>query len=102
MGLAGIIVKLFVIKAPRWVTAGIYLVMGWMCVMAAGELVRAMPAGALTWLLIGGLFYTLGAVIYITKKLDFKPDIFGFHEVWHIFVMLGAASHFILIAVFTV
>lgn len=102
MGLAGIIVKLFVIKAPRWVTAGIYLVMGWMCVMAAGELVRAMPAGALTWLLIGGLFYTLGAVIYITKKLDFKPDVFGFHEVWHIFVMLGAASHFILIAVFTV
>jgi hemolysin III len=102
MGLAGIIVKLFVIKAPRWVTAGIYLVMGWMCVMAAGELVRAMPAGALTWLFIGGLFYTLGAVIYITKKLDFKPDVFGFHEVWHIFVMLGAASHFILIALFTV
>jgi hemolysin III len=102
MGLAGIIVKLFVIKAPRWVTAGIYLVMGWMCVMAASEMLRSMPPGALLWLAIGGLFYTLGAVIYITKKLDFIPDVFGFHEVWHIFVMLGAASHFILIAVFTV
>ncbi len=102
MGLAGIIVKLFVIKAPRWVTAGIYLVMGWMCVMAAGELLRSMPPGALLWLAIGGLFYTLGAVIYITKKLDFIPDVFGFHEVWHIFVILGAASHFILIAIYTV
>lgn len=102
MGLAGIIVKLFVIKAPRWVTAGIYLVMGWMCVMAFGEIMRTMPAGALTWLALGGLFYTLGAVVYITKKMDFKPDVFGFHEVWHIFVMLGALSHFILIAVFTV
>ena len=102
MALAGIIVKLFVIKAPRWVTAGIYLIMGWTCVMAVGEMIRTMPAGAFIWLILGGLFYTLGAVIYITKKLDFKPDVFGFHEVWHIFVMLGAASHFIMIAIFTV
>jgi hemolysin III len=102
MALVGIIVKLFVIKAPRWVTAGLYLLMGWTCVMAIGEMIRTMPAGAFIWLILGGLFYTVGAVIYITRKLDFKPDVFGFHEVWHIFVILGAASHFIMIAVFTV
>ncbi len=102
MALVGIIVKLFVIKAPRWVTAGLYLLMGWTCVMAIGEMIRTMPAGAFVWLILGGLFYTVGAVIYITRKLDFKPDVFGFHEVWHIFVILGAASHFIMIAIFTV
>lgn len=102
MALAGIIVKLFVINAPRWVTAGIYLVMGWLSVMAAGEMTRAMPPGALTWLVAGGLFYTIGALIYITKKLDFVPGVFGFHEVWHIFVMLGAASHFLVIALYSV
>jgi hemolysin III len=99
-GLTGIIVKLFVIKAPRWVTAGIYLLMGWMSVFAVKNMLATMPTGALLWLLAGGLFYTVGAVIYITKRMDFKPDVFGFHEVWHIFVSLGALCHFILIAVY--
>jgi len=99
-GLAGILIKLFVINAPRWVTAGIYLVMGWLSVFAIKEMIHTMPMGALMWLLAGGLFYTVGAVIYITKKLDFIPHVFGFHEVWHIFVTLGALSHFILIAVY--
>ena len=51
----------------------------------------------ITWMVVGGLFYTIGAIIYITKKLNFVPGKFGFHEVWHIFVMLGAFSHFYLI-----
>jgi len=99
-GLAGILIKLFVIDAPRWVTAGIYLVMGWLSIFAVKEMIQTMPVAALLWLLAGGLFYTIGAIIYITKKLDFKPGVFGFHEVWHIFVSLGALCHFILIAVF--
>lgn len=98
--IVGIVIKLFVIRAPRWVTAGIYLVMGWLCIMAGGEMIHHMPAGALVWLVVGGLFYTIGAVIYITKKMDFVPGVFGFHEVWHIFVILGAFSHFVLVAQF--
>lgn len=97
---AGIVVKLFTIHAPRWVTAGIYLVMGWLCILAIGEIVRTVPQGAIIWLVLGGLFYTFGAVIYMTKKMDFKPGIFGFHEVWHVFVILGAFSHFLMIAFF--
>jgi hemolysin III len=100
MALIGIIVKVFVINAPRWVSAGIYLVMGWLSIMAVQEMLRAMPVGALVWLVLGGLFYTVGAVIYITKKMDFYPGVFGFHEVWHIFVILGSFSHFIVIAVY--
>lgn len=96
----GIVVKLFVIHSPRWLNAGIYIVMGWLCVAAIGEMLRVLPAWALTWLLVGGLTYTLGAVVYITKTMNFWPGKFGFHEVWHIFVILGALAHFIAIAFF--
>jgi hemolysin III len=99
-GLAGIIIKVFIIDAPRWVTAGIYLVMGWLSVFAVKEMLATMPAGALLWLLAGGMFYTVGALVYITRKLDFVPNVFGFHEVWHIFVSLGALCHFIMIFVY--
>jgi len=100
MALIGVTVKLFVIQAPRWLTAGVYLVMGWLSIAAVGEMVRAMPVGMLVWLFLGGAFFTFGAIIYITKRLDFAPGVFGFHEVWHIFVILGCLSHYIAIAVF--
>lgn len=100
MALAGVVVKLFIIRAPRWLTAGVYLVMGWLSVMAVKEIVTRMPPGALVWLVLGGLFFTIGAIIYIRKWPDFYPGVFGFHEVWHIFVILGALSHFIVIAAF--
>lgn len=92
----GIVVKLFIIRAPRWVTAGVYLVMGWLCVIGFNEIINKMPIGAIVWLALGGLFYTFGAIIYITKRINILPGVFGFHEIWHIFVILGALSHFIL------
>ena len=93
----GIIVKVFYIKAPRWLNAGIYVVMGWLCVGAAGPMLAALPAWVFVWLLIGGVTYTLGAVVYITKIFNFWPGVFGFHEVWHIFVLLAAAAHFVAV-----
>jgi hemolysin III len=95
-----VVVKLFVIHAPRWITAGIYLVMGWLSILALPQMLSSMPAGALAWLVAGGLFYTIGAVVYVLKKPDFYPGLFGFHEIWHIFVILGAFSHFMVVAVF--
>ena len=97
MALAGVVVKLFVINAPRWVTAGIYLVMGWMAVLVIKPMLAVVPTGGLLWMLAGGVLYTVGAVIYITKKLDFRPGVFGFHEMWHVFVTLAALCHFIMI-----
>jgi hemolysin III len=91
---AGIAVKVWMIHAPRWITAGVYVVMGWLVVFAFSEIMRTLPPTAITWLVIGGVTYTLGAVVYITKKMDFFPEVFGFHEIWHIFVMLGAGAHF--------
>ncbi|MBE7535262.1 MAG: hemolysin III family protein [Anaerolineales bacterium] len=93
----GIIVKVFYIRAPRWLNAGIYLVMGWFALAAAGQMLAALPAWALTWLIVGGVLYTLGAIVYITKIFNFKPGVFGFHEVWHIFVLLAAAAHYVAV-----
>jgi len=93
----GIVVKIFYIKAPRWLNAGIYVVMGWLCVGAAGQMLAALPAWVFGWLLTGGVIYTLGAVVYITKIFNFWPGVFGFHEVWHIFVLLAAAAHFVAV-----
>jgi hemolysin III len=100
LALAGIVLKLFVIKTPRGLTAGIYLVMGWLSILAIRQMLLFMPKGALLWLLLGGLFFTVGAVVYISKKPDFFPGVFGFHEIWHILVTLGCLSHFILIAAY--
>jgi hemolysin III len=96
----GIVVKIFIINAPRWLSTSVYVAMGWLCLAALGEMLRVLPPGALAWLLAGGIVYTLGAVVYITKTLDFLPGKFGFHEIWHILVILGALAHFIAIAAY--
>ena len=93
----GIIVKIFYIRAPRWLNASIYILMGWISVLAGGQMLAALPAWVFTWLIIGGVIYTLGAVVYMTKIFNFKPGVFGFHEVWHIFVLLAAAAHFVAV-----
>jgi len=91
----GIVVKIFYVKAPRWLNAVIYVVMGWLCVMAVPQMPSMLTISAMEWLIIGGVIYTLGAVVYVTKLFNFVPGKFGFHEVWHIFVLLGALAHFI-------
>lgn len=93
----GIGANLWLIKAPRWITAGVYVVMGWLVALAFGEMRVSLSPATIGWLFAGGLIYTLGALVYSTRRLNFKPEVFGFHEVWHIFVMLGAAAHFVAV-----
>jgi len=93
----GILVKVFYVDAPRWLSAGVYVLMGWLCVLAAGQMPTALTPFTLGWLITGGVIYTLGAIVYATKILNFVPGKFGFHEVWHIFVLLGAAAHFVAV-----
>ena len=100
MAAIGVAIKLSVFQVPRWTSTGVYVLMGWLAVVAVREMLVAMPTGALAWLVAGGLFFTVGAVVYATKRPDFYPGVFGFHEVWHIFVILGCLSHFIVIAWF--
>ena len=100
LAIIGIVAKMFIMNAPRWLSTGIYIMMGWLCTAAIGEMLRVLPAGALVWLIAGGVTYTLGAIIYVTKTMNFWPGRFGFHEIWHIFVILGALAHFIAIALY--
>jgi hemolysin III len=100
--LVGIIVKIFYIKAPRWLNAAIYVLMGWLGISAVGQVSAALPAGAIIWLIVGGVIYTLGAVIYATRIFNFIPGKFGFHEIWHIFVLLAAMAHFISVVLLVV
>jgi hemolysin III len=95
IALVGIAVKIFYIKAPRWLNVVVYVVMGWLGLLAVPQMIASLPPGALVWLITGGVLYTLGAIIYATRIFDFKPGTFGFHEVWHIFVLLGATAHYI-------
>jgi hemolysin III len=97
LALIGISVKIFYIRAPRWLNAGIYVVMGWLSISAVGQMLAVLPVWVLGWLIAGGVIYTFGAVVYITKIFNFKPGVFGFHEIWHIFVMLAAAAHFVAV-----
>lgn len=86
------------IKAPRALTTSIYISMGWTVLIAIFPLIKTFNnAGmlySLLWLLLCGIFYTIGGIIYGLKwpKLNFKH--FGFHEIFHIFVMLGSACHY--------
>jgi hemolysin III len=72
--------------------------MGWLSIIGLREMLVRMPAGALAWLLAGGLMFTLGALVYIARRPNIKPEVFGFHGIWHMFVILGALSHYIGIA----
>jgi hemolysin III len=102
IAIIGIVTKMFLMHAPRWLSAGTYVVMGWLCVGAVGQMLHVLSPAVLAWLAAGGVTYTLGAIVYITKILDFVPGRFGFHEVWHIFVILGALAHFIAIISYVV
>ena len=97
LALIGIIVKIFYIRSPRWLNAGIYVIMGWLGIAAAGQIFNALPVWVITWLVVGGVIYTLGAIVYSTKIFNFVPGVFGFHEIWHVFVILAAMAHFIAV-----
>jgi hemolysin III len=94
IAMVGIILKILWFNAPRWLYTLFYLVMGWLIVIAFAPLVRTMPIGAILWLVAGGLLYTVGAIIYGTKWPRLKSKVFGFHEVFHLFVLYGSFCHF--------
>jgi channel protein (hemolysin III family) len=73
LAIAGVFFKIFRLDAPRWLYTGIYLVMGWLIVLATVPLARAVGLDRLFWLVIGGVFYSIGAVIYGLKKPDPVP-----------------------------
>ena len=94
--LGGLFFKFFYLNVPRWLYTTIYVLMGWMGILPIAKLIKSMPASALMLLLAGGVSYTIGAVFYIIKKPKINSN-FGFHEIFHLFILLGALFHYLLI-----
>jgi hemolysin III len=89
----GIAAKLLWPDAPRGVSTALYLALGWLGLLVAPPLMRVAPA-LLAWLLTGGVLYTVGAMFYSAKWPRGRPGVFGFHELWHLFVLVASASHY--------
>lgn len=90
---AGILLNLFWPSAPRWLATLIYVVLGWLALWYLPQF-WAFGGAAVVWLLIsGGLLYTVGALVYATKKPDLSPTWFGFHEIFHTCTVLAWACH---------
>jgi hemolysin III len=92
--LAGIALHMLWIDAPKWFSAAGYVVLGWVGVVAAPQLVADLGWTAPLLLLAGGIIYSLGALVYAVRRPDPRPGVFGYHEVFHALVVAGAAVHY--------
>ncbi|MBK9295167.1 MAG: hemolysin III family protein [Oligoflexia bacterium] len=90
----GCLQKIFWIHAPRWFSTLLYVLMGWAFGFVTVPLIKQLSMQGFLWLLSGGVAYTVGALIYAFKWPDFSNKWFGFHELFHLFVMLGSFCHF--------
>jgi hemolysin III len=98
--IAGIILKLVWIDAPKWLVATVYVGLGWVAILTFPELESRLGLGALALLIGGGTAYTVGAVIYALQRPDPAPKVFGYHEIFHALVIAAAAAHFAAVAFF--
>ena len=96
--LAGVLLKLVWLGAPRWLGATVYVVLGWVGILLLPETVRSAGIAPAALFVAGGALYTAGAVIYLRQRPDPRPAVFGFHELFHAFVIAAAACHVVAMA----
>jgi hemolysin III len=96
--LAGIVLKLVWIDAPKWLAALIYVVLGWVSVATMPDMSSELGLTATALVAGGGLLYTIGAVVYAARRPDPSPAVFGYHEVFHLLVIVAAALQYAVIA----
>ena len=92
--LVGVVLRAAWRRAPRALYTALYVAMGWMVVLRWPELRRTVPTAALVLVVAGGVTYTLGAAVYALRRPNPFPRVFGFHEIWHLFVLGGSGLHF--------
>ena len=95
---AGLLMKIFWMDAPVWLSCSLYVAMGWIAAFFIVPLVHALTPGALVWLVAGGLLYTAGAVIFGLERPRLSFSWFGPHELFHLFVMGGSLCHYITVS----
>lgn len=99
---AGVFLAIAWPRAPRWLDVGLCLGLGWIGVIAATQLWSNLAGPPFAMLLAGGVLYSIGAIVYATRRPDPFPRVFGFHEVFHIFVVAGSLLHFTVIAAYVI
>ncbi|WP_407272424.1 hemolysin III family protein [Radiobacillus sp. PE A8.2] len=92
---SGVVFKMVWFNCPRWLSTSLYIIMGWIAIFAFSPLSKSIPTMGLTLLIIGGIIYTIGGVIYATKPKILETKYMGFHEIFHIFILLGSLAHFL-------
>lgn len=95
IAVCGVLFKMVWFNCPRWISTSIYVGMGWISVFIIKPLCSAVSLQGVYLLVLGGVFYTIGAVIYAVKPSALKFKNLGFHEIFHIFILLGSLCHFI-------
>lgn len=100
----GITFKICWVTCPKWISSVMYVVMGWLCMLVAPFFIHNAGMQAFGWLLAGGIFYTVGAVIYALKMPQFneKHKNFGTHEIFHLFCMAGSFCHYMMVYLYLV
>ncbi len=84
--------------APRWITSALFVAVGWVVIAYGPEVHAALDPTAFWLLMAGGVWFTLGAMVYLFRRPDPWPQVFGFHEVFHVMIILGCACHFVGVA----
>ncbi len=92
LAVAGIVFKAFFTGRFAGLSTAVYLLMGWLCLVAIQPLQRILPTASVAWLVAGGLAYTVGTLFYHARRLSYS------HALWHLFVLAGSAFHYIAIA----
>lgn len=95
--LGGVLLKTAWITAPRWLSAPLYLGLGWVAVFTLPGLLEYGGVAAFVLIAVGGLIYTYGAVVYATKRPDPSPLVFGYHEVFHLCTVVAATCHMVAV-----
>jgi hemolysin III len=98
LALVGSVLKVRRMDAPVWLSTGSYVALGWVALLAAPAFVAAMPRAGLAWVVAGGVIYSAGAVIFALERPRLRPEVFGAHALWHLFVIAGSACHFWAVA----
>lgn len=98
----GVLFKMIWFHCPRWLSTALYIAMGWMIIFVASPLSHSIDSVGLFLLVLGGVIYTIGGIIYAIKPKFLELKHLGFHEIFHVFILLGSLSHFLSVYLYVI